>query len=551
MRRIARSSVMLAAVLGLGLLPVAGQTSGAGSAPSQPGADKFDLGLTFTYKIAKVSTTTTHFGLEGGSADGVFWLGGRVKNLGLAFDFNGEAASNIEPGVNLSQLTVVAGPRFRLWQGAGNAKRPGANIYAEGLGGFVHAYDSVFPHSTTVTSSANSFSVQLGGGVNFPLTQRLGLRLIEGDYILTKLPNNNDDLQGDARLSAGVVFSFRSAPLPGLTMACSANPSSVFPGDPVAVTATAGNLDPKLNAIYSWSGTGVTGNGATASVATSSLAPGAYTVNCGVKEGKPGKEGLKPWESASSSASFTVKAFEPPTVSCSASPSTIKPGETATVTAMGVSPQNRPLTYRYSATAGTVSGSGTSAVFSSDGAPAGVVDVTCTVSDDKGQTATASSNITITAPYVAPQPHTQALCSIAFSNDKKRPTRLDNEAKACLDEIALNLQKQSDAKAFVVGESTAAEKTPPKHAKKHAKLENFAAQRAVNTKAYLVTEKGIDASRIVVETGTTDGQKVEDYLVPPGATFGADVPGATPVDEMVVKAQVRKPLPQRHAKKKH
>jgi len=218
---------------------------------------------------------------------------------------------------------------------------------------------------------------------------------------------------------------------------------------------------------------------------------------------------------------------------------------------MGVSPQNRPLTYRYSATAGTVSGSGTSAVFSSDGAPAGVVDVTCTVSDDKGQTATASSNITITAPYVAPQPHTQALCSIAFSNDKKRPTRLDNEAKACLDEIALNLQKQSDAKAFVVGESTAAEKTPPKHAKKHAKLENFAAQRAVNTKAYLVTEKGIDASRIVVETGTTDGQKVEDYLVPPGATFGADVPGATPVDEMVVKAQVRKPLPQRHAKKKH
>jgi len=38
-----------------------------------------------------------------------------------------------------------------------------------------------------------------------------------------------------------------------------------------------------------------------------------------------GKEGLKPWESATASASFTVKQFEPPTISCSVSPTTIKP----------------------------------------------------------------------------------------------------------------------------------------------------------------------------------------------------------------------------------
>jgi hypothetical protein len=30
---------------------------------------------------------------------------------------------------------------------------------------------------------------------------------------------------------------------------------------------------------------------------------------------------------------------------------------------------------------------------------------------------------------------------------------VDNEAKACLDEVALDLQKQSDAKAVVVGDS--------------------------------------------------------------------------------------------------
>jgi outer membrane protein OmpA-like peptidoglycan-associated protein len=321
------------------------------------------------------------------------------------------------------------------------------------------------------------------------------------------------------------------------------------------VTATAGGLDPKLNAIYSWSGTGVTGTGTAASVATADLAPGNYTVNCGVKEGKPGKEGLKPWQVASSTASFTVKAFEPPTVSCSVNPTTIKPGETSTVTAVGVSPQNRPLTYTYSAASGSISGTGNSAAFSSTGAPTGPVQITCNVSDDKGQTASSNTTVTIEAPYVPPAPHTQALCSITFSTDKKRPARVDNEAKACLDEVALDLQKQSDAKLVVVGQSTEQEKTPPKHAKKHAKKavqpEDLAAQRAVNTKEYLITEKGIDASRISVATGTQDGQSVQDYLVPSGASFSSDVAGTTPVDESTVKPQVRKPLAERHHARKH
>jgi len=288
-------------------------------------------------------------------------------------------------------------------------------------------------------------------------------------------------------------------------------------------------------------------------VATAALAPGSYTVNCGVKEGKAGKEGLKPWEVANGTATFTVKAFEPPTASCSASPSTIKPGETSTITASGVSPQNRPLTYSYSAASGSISGTGTTAVFSSTGAPTGTAAITCSVSDDKGQTATANTSVTITAPYVAPIPHTQALCSITFSTDKKRPTRVDNEAKACLDEVALGLQRQSDAKAVVVGEATTAEKTPAK-TRKHAKkavVADIAGERAVNTKEYLVTEKGIDASRVSVATGTTDGQTVEDYMVPAGANFATDVAGTTPVDETAVKAQVRKPLGAKAAHKKH
>ncbi len=89
---------------------------------------------------------------------------------------------------------------------------------------------------------------------------------------------------------------------------------------------------------------------------------------------------------------------------------------------------------------------------------------------------------------------------------------------------------------------------------KHAPAEvpNLAAQRAVNTKAYLVTEKGIDASRVSVRTGTQSIDEVENYLVPAGATFDSDVPGTTAVDESMVKPQTRVPLatkPAPHHKK--
>ncbi|MDR3738832.1 MAG: OmpA family protein [Terracidiphilus sp.] len=337
---------------------------------------------------------------------------------------------------------------------------------------------------------------------------------------------------------------------PPITLACNATPPAIFPGEPVTVTATPGAVSTKkkISVIYNWSGDGVTGNGPTATVNTAALPTGTSTVKVGVKEGKLGKEGLKPGQSAECTTTFAVKEFEPPTISCSASPTTIKPGDSSAITAVGMSPQNRPLTYTYSAAAGTVQGSGTTATFASAGAPTGSVAITCKVADDKTHTASAETSVTIVAPPPPPIPHASALCSLSFDRDPKRPTRVDNEAKACLDEVALGLQKQSDAKAVIIGESTAAEKLPPKHHRKNAKVLDIAAQRAVNAKDYLVKEKGIDPSRISVVTSAQDGQKIEDYLVPAGATFTSDVQGTTPVDESGVTPQERKPLPERHHK---
>lgn len=342
---------------------------------------------------------------------------------------------------------------------------------------------------------------------------------------------------------------------PPITLACNASAPSVYPGDQLIVTATPGSVSTKKNnnLLYTWSGQNVTGNGTSATVDTSSLQPGNYTAKAEVKEGKKGKEGKKPGQTATCSSDFTVKPFEPPTISCSANPDTIKPGDTSTITAQAVSPQNRPLTYNYTASAGSIAGNGTTATFTSSGAPTGVVGITCSVSDDKDHTVSANTNVTIQAPPPPPPPpQAQALCSISFSTDTRRPTRVDNEAKACLDQVALSLQQQPDAKAIIIADSNDKEKATEAREQKraahrrHAKVENFAGQRAVNAKDYLVTEKGIDASRVSTYTGTGDDQSAQDFLVPAGANTDSATQGATPVDESTVKPQARKALPQRH-----
>jgi hypothetical protein len=52
---------------------------------------------------------------------------------------------------------------------------------------------------------------------------------------------------------------------------------------------------------------------------------------------------------------------------------------------------------------------------------------------------------------------TNALCSIQFDRDAGRPSRVENEAKACLDEIALNMQRSSDTKPAIGGNAACGE----------------------------------------------------------------------------------------------
>ena len=450
-------------------------------------------------------------------------------------------------GNNDSLYTASAGPIVRL-------PLQNFSVFAHGL---VGGADLLGPNDDSAAGFSHNpyqwgVGLTAGGGMDYDIpyfNNRFSLRLFEADYRYIHSdfgPYNPAPTPGAGGgranlsavdLNAGIVMHFgHIIPPPPVTYACVVSPATAYPGDPVTVTGTATNLDPKKTAVYAWSGDAgvmVSGTSSTGNIDTKALAPGTYNVKGHVSDGK------KPGEMADCTASFTVKPFEPPTISCSANPSTVNPGDSATVTATGMSPQNRPLTYSFSSTAGSISGTSSPATLSTAGAAPGTITVTCNVVDDKGQTASAQTSVTITAPAPPAAPTTSALCSISFDRDMKRPTRVDNEAKACLDDIALNLQRSTDAKLAIVGNKAGTE------TKKMD--EKYAAERAVHAKDYLVTEKGIDGSRITVYTGSTDGKTDTTTLIPSGATF--DTTGTTPVDESLFKKvehAVKKPF---HKKK--
>ena len=201
---------------------------------------------------------------------------------------------------------------------------------------------------------------------------------------------------------AGLNFNFGGKPPAPLTNSCSASPSQVFAGDPVTVTSSPTGLNPKLHAVYTWSGDGITGNQIDGDHQHEWF--DSWNLHRErrreARQAGQGRAEAK-WDVAGCSATYTVRNYEPPTLSCSADPTDLRPGDSSTVTARGVSPQGRPLTYSYQASSGTISGSTGSAIYSSAGASAGPAQITCSVSDDKGHTATAVTTVNIAAPPAA------------------------------------------------------------------------------------------------------------------------------------------------------
>jgi hypothetical protein len=168
-----------------------------------------DLGLTYVAERAKIAPGNCGcFWPHGGGADAAITFG---KGLGIAAVLNGDHASNIAPGVDVNRVAFMAGPRYtrriHTWSADSQQER-NLQFFGEGLFGVTHAFDGVYPASSGVTSSANAFAMQAGGGINLRLSKNFGLRLVQVDYARTTLPNNASNTQNDLRLAFGIAWHF-------------------------------------------------------------------------------------------------------------------------------------------------------------------------------------------------------------------------------------------------------------------------------------------------------------------------------------------------------
>ena len=441
------------------------------------------------------------------------WFGLTVDSSGQWGSGNTGVAARID---QVEFFNISAGPKITF-------RTHYFSPFLEALGGEHRLASEVFGNDLAPGFMA-------GGGLDVNLGRHWAVRLFRADFVYSDHqfgPSSvvpATDVRG-VRLQAGVVYMFGGEqPGPPVSASCSVNPTEVMVGEPTTATAAASNFNRKHTLNYTWSSTGgqITGKDNTASINTNGLSGGSYTVSVTVTDPK-----AKTNNTASATASFRVKELpkNPPQFSCSANPSTVQAGTSANITCSCTSPDNVPVTVGgWSASGGSISGNGTSATLNTTGASSGPITINATCTDSRGLAASTSSTVTVENPPPPVAPQATKVNECQYPNITK-PWRVDNTCKAELDDVALKLQQDPDAKLVVVGNADPAEKR-----------KNLAAERTVDVKAYISggeAKQNIDPSRIETRTGNVGTATSEQWIVPAGATF-PEASNTTPVDETKV-----------------
>jgi len=188
-------------------------------------------------------------------------------------------------------------------------------------------------------------------------------------------------------------------------LSCSVEPNEVVVGEPVTATVRASNFNLKHTLTYVWTpsngGGKVIGKDATVQIETTNAAAGSYTVTVHVTDAKQKKN-----NEASCTSDFVVKPLppkKPPTISISASPTSVPPGGIVNLSASCTSPDGSPVTVStWTAIAGMVSGDGGLATLNTAGVPPGPITVRATCTDSRGLNAQASTEVMVENPPPPP-----------------------------------------------------------------------------------------------------------------------------------------------------
>jgi outer membrane protein OmpA-like peptidoglycan-associated protein len=220
------------------------------------------------------------------------------------------------------------------------------------------------------------------------------------------------------------------APPPARAATCSVVPNEVIVGDPVTATVKVGNFNPKHTLTYVWhpsSGGGkIIGTDAVTRIETTDAAPGSYTVTAFVTDAK---DKDKKNNEARCSADFIIKPPPlriPPTLSLSASQTSVPAGGTVNLSANCTSPGGDPVSVTgWTASGGTISGAGEAATLSTGGVSPGSIRVSATCTDSRGVTSQASTEMVVeNLPPPPPTPEIEARETRLALNSIYFPTTL-------------------------------------------------------------------------------------------------------------------------------
>ena len=171
-------------------------------------------------------------------------------------------------------------------------------VYVDSGDAITVSCDASDPDNDPLTYTWSSTGGRVDG--NGPQTRWLSAGTAVGPYSATA---KVDDGRG-GYASSTVNFRVDEKPYHPPAITCSADRSSVFPGERVHITTNANSPD-GLPLTYTWRTTGgqIVGSGASADFDTTNLAPGNYTVTVSANDGKTG---------ADCSSTIEVKPVPPP-----------------------------------------------------------------------------------------------------------------------------------------------------------------------------------------------------------------------------------------------
>ena len=289
----------------------------------------------------------------------------------------------------------------------------------------------------------------------------------------------------------------------------------------VQLSATATDPDgDTLLYTYSTTGGRVTGDGPNATLDLTGVAPGTYTVTVEVDDGC----GCIAFTSTTVEvARCECENIPPPPVECPtvtvSCPDTVTVGQPVTFTA-NVSGGDTSVTptFNWTVSAGTISsGQGTSSITVDTTNVSGPITATVDVGGYDRSCSTSASCTSSLPPPNNPR-KVDEYGNIRFNDEKAR-----------LDNYAIELQNDPTAQGYLVCYGGRTGRT------------GEAQRRCDRAKNYLVSTRGIDASRIVtVDGGFREELTVELWVVPSGATPPAASPTVDPSEVRPARAPRRR-----------